>query len=236
MQPIAHRGTSLPLTLILAASGMMTLAACGSGERGPRRDQGATFYEAGVGGRGVLLRPGEDLNAAYSAAIDLKTKGDCAGASMRLRPIASLGPGYENAQTALGECLIQTGAASELSANYLEGLAWLRRAGDAGWPEAQGKLAQTHAFGPAAIRSGDEAAYWLALYDANTGKSRIGFLPLKPTVLDSIRSTITPAETAGGKKRAAQWQRQVWIPPTPAGAPNIDARGTQGPQVSGPFQ
>ncbi len=234
MQPIVRRGASLRWAPLLAAAGMMTLAACGGGgrgERGPDRGRSdAAYYEPGIDGRGVLIRPGGDPNAAYSAAIDLKTKGDCAGASMRLRPIASLGPGYENAQTALGECLIQTDGASELSADYLEGLAWLRRAADAGWPEAQGRLAQTHALGPTAIRSAGEAAYWLTLYDTNTGKSRVGFAPLDSSLLAAIRSAITPAEKAAGEKRAAAWQRKVWIPPTPAGASNINARGTKGPQ------
>ena len=53
-------------------------------------------------------------------------------AALKLRLPANIGPGYENAQTALGDCLLKIAGTSDLSSDYLEGLTWLRRAADAG--------------------------------------------------------------------------------------------------------
>jgi hypothetical protein len=193
--------------------GALTLAACGS-DGPPRPDsRQAEIYMNGLGGRGVAVRPGTDINAVYAEAIGLKDRGDCAAATPKLRMVANMGVGYENAQTALGECLLQVTAISELSADYLEGLTWLRRAGDAGWPEAQFRLATAHALGPTVIRNEDEAAYWFALYNTNTGKSRVGFISPSGAQIAAVDTALSPAAKAAGKTRAATWQRKVWIPP-----------------------
>ena len=188
------------------------IAACGGG--GPSRERDGGMAIAGIDGRVSIIRPGQDANAAYSQGLDLKTQGDCAAAALKLRPVAGLGPGYENAQTALGTCLLQIGMTDkELSSDYLEGLTWLRRAADAGWPEAQGALAVAHAFGPATIRNGNETGYWLSLYEANTGKSRIGFVAMAAADIESVGKTLTTSDREAGAARAALWQRKVWLPP-----------------------
>jgi hypothetical protein len=184
-----------------------------SGCSGPSREREQGVAIAGIDGRISVIRPGQDVNAAYSEGLDLKNRGDCAGAILKLRPVASLGLGYENAQTALGACLLESGAKDkELSADYLDGLTWLRRAGDSGWPEAQGALAGAHAFGPTTIRNGEEAAYWLALYQTNPSKSRVGFTAMAPADVAAIEKSLTPAQKEAGATRAAQWQRKVWMP------------------------
>jgi hypothetical protein len=209
------------------------LAACGSSDREQRDDAQTAIYEPGLGGRGTLIRPGVDPNAIYSSAMDLKAKGDCASATAKLRPIANLGPGYENAQAALGECLTQTNDQKpdqkEVPSDYLEGLAWLRRAADAGWPEAQGRLALLYAFGPGTLHNGEEAAYWLALYDANGNKARVSFVPMDAPTLKRVRDALTEEEKSVGDQRATQWQRRVWIPPPPPPGANMDRRGRRGP-------
>ena len=205
---------STPAALALSVLALLTVSACSDDSGRPGRD--GSIGIVGVDGRMSVIRPGQDANAAYSQGLDLKTKGDCAGAIVKLRPVANMGPGYENAQTALGTCLLTIGAKNrELSSDYLDGLTWLRRAADAGWPEAQGALAAAHTFGPTTIRNGDEAAYWLALYQANPSKSRIGFTPIAQADVDAIAKTLTPAQQASGAERAAQWQRNVWLPPSP---------------------
>ena len=181
----------------------------------------------GPDGRGSLIRPGVDANAAYTEGVDLKTKGDCKAAALKLRLPANIGPGYENAQTALGDCLLKIAGTSDLSSDYLEGLTWLRRAADAGFPEAQAVLADAHANGPAALRNFAEAAYWLALYDANSGKARVGFIPYDPQALAAIRAKIPAADKAAAEKRAATWERKVWLPPTPAGGPGLRSRNVR---------
>jgi TPR repeat protein len=194
--------------VVLATS----VAACGGG---PGDAPQGGLIERGMNGRGNLVRGGLDANAAYSQGVDLKAKGDCAQATLRLRPVAGLGPGYENAQTALGECLVQMAGTAELSAEYLEGLMWLHRAADAGWPEAQFDLAESHATGPAAIRNMREAAYWLALYDDNPEKARVGFVAPDAAALKALHAGLSPADLEAGRQRAAQWQRKMWLPPTP---------------------
>lgn len=179
------------------------LSGCGGG-RGRDRDEGMIVQERADGTR-VAVRPGRDPNAAYIQATELKAKGDCATAVMLLRPVAMLGPGYENAQTALGECLLAQAADRE------DGVTWLTRAADAGWPEAQAALAIHHG-------TGEEAAYWLALYDANPNKARIGFRAPDAKVLATVRSSLSGADKTAGMRRAATWKQKLWLPPaTPEG-------------------
>ena len=213
---------------VFAAIALFGLAACGGGDRENRetrdREVGG-IYEPGLNGHGMIIRPGADPNKIFTEAMDLKTKGDCTRAAIQFRRVVMMGPGYENAQTALGECLTQSGEGTEPTSDYLEGIVWLRRAADAGWPEAQGRLAQVYAFGPGPVRNGGEAAYWLALYDTNPGKSRIGFMPLDVTALATVKTALSAAEIADGARRAALWQRKVWLPPAPA---NADSPNTPG--------
>jgi TPR repeat protein len=157
-------------------------------------------------GTRIAVRPGRDPNAAYIQAMELKAKGDCATAITLLRPVARLGPGYETAQTALGECLI----AKEETRD--EGLTWLTRAADAGWPEAQASLAAF--FGNnTPSRNNEEAAYWLALYDMNPSKARVGFRTPDAAILGAVRGSLSEPEKAAGQRRAATWQRKLWLPP-----------------------
>src|SRR5262245_5995264 len=90
---------------------VVSLAACGGG-RGPSRHE-AKMYMQGLEGKTTVLRPGPDANAAYADAMTLKAKGDCAGAITKLRKVAEIGPGYEGAQAALGECILQTASAKD---------------------------------------------------------------------------------------------------------------------------
>jgi TPR repeat protein len=173
------------------------------------------MFMDGLGGRAMVLRPGMDANSIYAEGMARKQDGDCTGAIERLRPVAMLGPGYENAQTALGECLLQTGTGTEFS----EGVTWLQRAADAGWPEAQGRLAVVHATGAPGLRDLEAAAMWLALYRGNTGKARVGFVPMPEKDLAAADAALTPAAKEVGRARAATWQRKVWLPPTPPAQP-----------------
>ncbi len=211
------------IALIAAA---LACASCGG--QSESRDQRGVAYQ-GIDGRITVIRPGDDSNKAFTEGMDLKTKGDCAGAIQKLRPVANIGVGYESAQTALGDCLLRTGVTGgETSADYLDGLTWLRRAADAGWPEAQGHLAIAYAKGPGSVRNGEEAAYWLALYRSNPSKSRIGFTPLPAADIASVQNSLSPTENAAGEKRAATWQRKIWVPP----APQVDdLKKERGPRV-----
>jgi hypothetical protein len=191
------------------------------------------MFVQGLGGSGAVIRPGPSANAAYSAGIDLKKKGDCKGAIERLRPVANLGPGYENAQTALGECLLPTGP-NPANDQVLEAMMWLTRAADGGWTEAQGKLAWAYALGPATQRNLDEAAYWLTLYRGSATLSRLGFTPMDAAQEAAIANAVGPERLKAQSARAAAWQRKAWVPPTPTEQPGPEMRGRRrGPMGGG---
>ena len=217
---------------VIIGAGLLAaaLAGCGGGRGDRDTPPDGALLIGGPDGRGSLIRPGVDANAAYSEGVDLKAKGDCKAAVLKLRGPANIGPGYENAQTALGDCQLKLAGNSDLSSDYLEGLTWLHRAADAGVPEAQAILAAAHANGPQALRNLAEAAYWLALYDTNAGKARVGFAPYDPQALAATRAKIPAADKAAGEKRAASWERKVWLPPTPVGGPGLRSRNVRIPQ------
>ena len=212
------------LTPAAAALTALLLGGCASDGPEPPTAKQSEVYMDGLGGRGTVLRAGTSANAVYAEAIGMKAQGNCPGAVPKLRQVANLGVGYENAQTALGECLLQATGSSELSADYLEGLIWLRRAGEAGWPEAQFRLATIHALGPKAIRNDDEAGYWFALFNTNTGKSRVGFVAPTGAQVAALDSAISTAAKKSGAERAAKWERKVWTPPKPTPAPCMTGR------------
>lgn len=208
------------------------LTACGGGSPrgGMERDRDESMVVAQrADGTSIAVRPGRDPNGAYIQATEFKAKGDCATAIKLLRPVARLGPGYENAQTALGECLLEAADTRD------EGVTWITRAADAGWPEAQASLA-FHFGGDSPAHDGAEAAYWLALYDANPNKARVAFKPPDPKVLGAVRAALTDSEKSAGAKRAAGWQQKLWIPPTPseADAPGLKPEGRERGGFRGP--
>lgn len=222
------------LTLLLLGTAL-SLSACGGGPGGPDRRE-AGMYVQGLGGPGQMIRPGPSANEAYSAGMDLKKKGDCKAAAEKLKPVAELGPGYENAQSALGECLLPT-APNAPTDQVLEAMMWLSRAADGGWTEAQGRLAWVYALGPTAQRNLDEAAYWLTLYRMNASMARIGFTPIEPAQDAAIEKAVGPERLRAAATRAATWQRKAWIPPARTEQPGPERRGMRrggmggGPQM-----
>ena len=202
--------------VLLAAT---ALAGCGGGgrgprERGPEREDNGMIVDERPDGTRIGVRSGRDPNRAYIEATEFKVKGDCPSVITLLRPVANLGPGYENAQTLLGECLVLQADGRD------EGLMWIARAADAGWPEAQALLATTYG-AESPVRNGEEAAYWLALYDANTSKARVGFRAPDPRPLDALRASLSEADKAAGARRAATWQAKLWLPPADSEGPGL---------------
>lgn len=211
----------------IAAAAVLSLAACG----GPQRE--SIDLPDSPGGR--MLRQDRNPNAAYAEGIDLRNRGNCPGAIEKLRPVANMGPGYANAQTALGVCLLTVGnKGGALTKDFDDGLTWLQRAADSGWPEAQGALARVHLIGPESIRNGEEAAYWLTLYEVNAGRIRIGFVAISGAEVKAMENALSPADKAAGVKRARQWRRQIWLPPPQETGKGPEAGGEgKGPPRSG---
>jgi hypothetical protein len=217
--------------LLLTALALLTIAGCAGRPREER-----LLLPEGAGGR--MLQPRVDPNANYTQGIELKNAGNCKGAIEKLRPVANMGPGYENAQTALGSCLLIVGASSgEMTRDYMDGMVWLHRAADAGFPEAQGVLAKEYLQGPETQRNGAEAAYWLTLYEVNSGKARVGFVGISDAEVAAMERALSSADKAAGVKRAQQWQRRIWLPPPQqpgAGPGERPGQGNGGPPRGGP--
>ncbi|MBM3513572.1 MAG: sel1 repeat family protein [Alphaproteobacteria bacterium] len=200
------------IALIFAA--LLCLQACSNDRRGPAQRQAEAFSQ-GIAGPGAGVRPGPGANAAYIAGLEKRKAGDCKSAIDIVRPVANLGPGYEGAQFALGDCLSRVAPGANTPEHH-EALTWLLRAADGGWTEAQGRLAEFYALGPDGARDKAEAAYWLALYQLGAGMPRFGFEPMAPTALSAIETALSASERDAGRARAATWQKKTWIPPKAA--------------------
>ncbi len=187
-----------PAVAILLIAGLVT--ACSSSP-GPRAGGPPS---RGNGGPGI-----DQLNQAYLKGVDLHRSGNCSAAIRRLYPVAMAGAGFEDAQRHLGECLTSTAADNQTQ--YLEGLLWLRRSAEAGWPEAQGALAVEYVEGP--VPDLREAALWLALYNRNPRRSRPAFTPLPTEVLARLDAAIAEDLIQAGQKAADGFKIVVWKAP-----------------------
>lgn len=170
-------------------------------------------------------RQSVDINEVFSRGVELHALSDCRRAIPLLSKAAYHGPGYEDAQWRLGECLMQRDKPAITSTVYLEGLTWIRRSAEAGWPEAQGRLATVYTQ-ESAMRP-VEAAMWLTLYDRNLRRSRIGFVPLPAKVLMDTREHISASQMAEGRALADAWTKSVWKPPIPPQDGSIGGTGHQ---------
>lgn len=222
------------LAILIVMTSAVILSACsGGGRQGPARRQAAEF-SAGIAGGGPGVRPGPSANEAYVAGLEKQKQGDCKGAVDLVRPVANLGPGYEGAQFALGDCLSRN-ASGPNAAEHHEGVMWLLRSADGGWTEAQGRLAELYALGPEASRNLPESAYWLALYRLGAELPRFGFEPLPSDRLRAVEAALSPEDREKGRARAANWQKKTWIPPTtrpaePASGQTPRPAGKAGPR------
>lgn len=172
------------------------------GDRGGEMQQGASAFPAGT----------PDFNALYRRTMEIKAAGDCNAALPALQTLAQQGHGYDGAQQALGECLIQTAAADSQTAQ-LEGLIWLRRAAEAGRAEAQGALALFYLNGPLALQDEQEALFWYALYKDSLRRGRVGLVPLEPQQEQILATTFDAAALAQVADAVASWQPIIWTPP-----------------------
>ena len=186
----------------------------GQGRRGP--DGGGGRFGGGPQRGGSAFFRGPNPNTQFLQALELRNEGNCAATIPLFQPIAQQGPGFENVQYFLGDCLTVVARDDDrLSAELFEGMTWLRRAANAGWPEAQGKLMVIHYTGPLAIRSLTETAFWRELYLANPKRKRVGFVPEPETLLQEISTALSEDQRNAAKAHAAKWQPTPWKPSEP---------------------
>lgn len=194
------RGGFLLLTLGSLALGSLALGACSSGGGGGHRR----------GDDGRPLPTARELDPAgtqYSDTMDKAANGDCSEETIaELTCFSYRGHGYEGAQTALGLCQTQ-------NKNMNEGVTWLRRAADSGWPDAQKVLVDIYLKGNGVAADKVEAGKWAQLYRKNPSLLSLGVQPDKK-VSELIRAELTQAERVDASLRADQWNAHFWAPQT----------------------
>ena len=212
LNPLLRGATLATLTVVL-------LAACASGGSGGKRGGGPGGSRGGgPGGESAQMteRGGGfgnvDFNALYRRTLEEKAGGECQKTLAPLKTLAHQGPGYEGAQQALGECLLQN-AAPEATTDQVDALVWLRRAAEGGRTEAQGALAAVYLDGPEALRNRDQALFWYALYKDNASRGRVAFVALAPATEARLKAAFADADLASVATDIANWQPTVWIPP-----------------------
>ena len=184
---------------------LVALAACASGsDRMDRRGNISPRNLPDERPERNLLNPAQ----AYTQAMDQKAAGNCDQAAPMLKRLADRGPGYENAQLALGQCLMTL--AEDNDTDRLAALVWTRRAADGGWPEAQVDLVVLYGNDPL-FQDLEDALYWLAVYDNNPRKARIGYSPPPEGLLEAVRARATDAQWAGAQQKAISFVETPYI-------------------------
>lgn len=190
----------LPIaTLVVICCASLALASCGGGGATRKRD---------ADGRVVPTLAEQDPSGTlYAKSIGDAARGECDDQTLNvLTCFAYRGHGYEGAQTALGQCRIAMG-------EKREGVEWVQRAADSGWPDAQKLLSQLYLAGEAMDRDVVEAAKWAKLYSRNPSLLSLGVQP-DMSVLDGVRSNITPEQAAQADQRVTAWIPRYWSPAT----------------------
>lgn len=150
----------------------------------------------------------------YWETFDLVNTGQCAAALDELTRLAARGRGYENAQHALGLCLIETGRDAE-------GLEWIARAADAGLAAAQATHVRLFVRRGTAYMTPRQAAMWLHLYETNPMRLLIGTgHALGDEAADAAREMIPRTAWLDGVARARHWTPRF----TDGAAPGASAR------------
>lgn len=204
---------------------VFALGACSSGDNSGRRTsvpQGGALMQA--------LQVMDVSSRAYSQAIQAKSNGDCARAVPQLYGLALRGSGFELAQYHLADCLMQSVERTAVSTDYLEALVWMRRAAEAGSPEAQAALAAEYLDGPADLRDRQQAAQWYVLYRDNGAKNRPGFKPINRDRIRHLEAAFSPGETEAAESWADNFEIRNWRAPMPlrgGGAQDDETDGQQ---------
>ncbi|MBE8191553.1 MAG: hypothetical protein HAW65_02320 [Alphaproteobacteria bacterium] len=141
---------------------------------------------------------GRRAPSPYWDAFALKQSGDCTGAIEALEPIATQGRGFEDAQTALGECLLDIG-------DNKTGIMWIDRAANAGHFTAQALLVELYATATPPNADLREGAKWANLYLTNPARQNLGVPILAADAIARLRKKMSKRDWLLGKERARGW-------------------------------
>ncbi|MBT5518419.1 MAG: hypothetical protein HOK33_05715 [Rhodobiaceae bacterium] len=156
-------------------------------------------------------------HSPYWDGFVLKHQGNCAEAIAKLQPLANRGFGFEDAQTALGECyLTLAGLAPEggtaparsdmlATADYKQGVQWISKAAQAGHFGAQGVLVRLYAAGLGPSGDKIDAAEWAHLYLTNPQRLSLGAPVSVAFAIEQLEKTMSRTAWLQGKERARNW-------------------------------
>ena len=159
----------------------------------------------------------ELLRNPYWDGFILKYEGNCEDATRKLYPIAALGLGYEEAQTALGECFLSLAGLSDdqspapardvifAKQAFQNGLDWILVAASSGGFKAQGVLVALYAADLGPDRDPVEAAKWAHLYLTNATRLNLGAPVLAAGAIDALEAQLDRETWLAGKERARDW-------------------------------
>jgi len=153
----------------------------------------------------------------YWDGFILKQQGNCKEAVAKLEPLANRGFGFEDAQTALGECYLQL-AGLDVSGgsspdrqemleepNFTTALKWIGKSARAGHFGAQAVMVSLYAAGLGPDDDMIEGAKWAHLYLTNPSRLNLG-APISAIVsVDQMRESMDKTSWLIGKERARDW-------------------------------
>lgn len=213
--PVARVRLTSPAGVIVALCfAALAVTACSGGGGAPRkRDADGNVMPT--------LAEQDPSSTLYAQSISNAARGECDEHTLDvLTCFAYRGHGYEGAQTALGQCLIATGSKSE-------GIEWVRRAADTGWPDAQKLMAMLLLEGDTVDQDVVQAAKWGKLYSRNPSLLSLGVTPDR-SVAEALEGRVGPEQMALANQQALNWRPSYWTPDSA-----IDQRIKQSCQVEG---
>ncbi|MES1990042.1 MAG: hypothetical protein V4441_03705 [Pseudomonadota bacterium] len=195
-KPMKSATTGFKRFALLAVLAGLALSACSNSGEQRHRDA-----------EGKIIPTARDLDPAatrYSDTMDAVKQGDCSERTVTmLTCYAYRGHGYEGAQTALGQCYMK-------QKNEKNGLTWLKRAADSGWPEAQTALANHYLD---STNDPAEGGKWAILYRRNPSLLSLGVAP-DERVAEKMGAKLNDTQLADAQARAKGWVAKFWKPET----------------------
>lgn len=195
MNIVGHR-RARSVAIVSICIGALLLAACSAGG-GHKRDSAGNMIPTPA-----ELDPAGTL---YAETVAQAEAGQCTDNTISILTCFSYrGHGYEGAQTALGQCMVHSGKTAD-------GVVWLRRAADAGWPDAQKHMSELYAAGTGVAQSNVDALAWNNLYVKNPSLLSLGVEPDR-TMSDRLRDATTADEKVAARQQSDAWSPTYWQP------------------------
>ncbi len=188
------RATAFAAVVLVAGS----LAGCGSGKRVERDGNGNVIPS---------IADQDPIASLYAQSINEADSGKaCSDETLQvLTCFAYRGRGYEEAQYALGECIITA------KGDVPTALTWMKRGAEGGNAQAQQSLAQLYAEGKLVSRNLKAAAFWNELYIHNPSLLTLGAVP-DGRLADKLSRELSPDEIKPIQQQAQAFTPVYWAP------------------------